>query len=573
VAHQVLQETNMNGETHMIYGKKPWLASYDEGISDEIQIPDISLKQSFINTFNEFPDKAACHYLGETTTFRQLDELSGRFATALNKAGFGKGDVVGICMPNTPQYLITIAGAMRAGCAVSGLAPLLMPDEMEFQLNSCGASVLVILDLLAEPKLLPVADKVEKLQTVLMTGVFDPLASVNEYPTGQPIDGKTVESFYAFLESADNQPPEIELTASDTSFLQYTGGTTGPPKGAELTHGNMVSNIVQCKNWLHIENGKDTWISGFPMFHQAGLFIANFCLFTGSAQVLVPDPRNVAHIIQSFEQYKPTMVGNVPSLYMMLMAEPGFRELDFSSVNTWMSGAAPFPADPLHELESIVGKGKFVEVWGMTETCPMVTMNPAKNPKKIGSVGLPLPGTKLRIVNLEDGETEVALGLEGELICSGPQVMKGYLNKPEESAKALREHDGDIWIHTGDVGRMDEEGYVYIVDRAKDMLIVGGYKVFSSEVEDKLFKHPAIAMCAIIGLPNPDRPDSEIVKLVVQKSEAFQDKADEEVAEEIRAFAKEKLAPYKVPKVYEFIQEIPLTSVGKINKKVMRPTK
>lgn len=557
----------------MIYDKKPWLASYDEGISGEIQIPDISIKQSFINTFTEYPDRAACHYLEETMTFGQLSELSGRFATALNKAGFGKGDTVAICMPNTPQYLIAITGAIRAGCTVSGLAPLLMPDEMSYQLNNCGACVLVILDLLFEPKLLPVAEQVDKLKTVLVTGVFDPLASVSEYPIGSPIEGKSVSSFYPFLESADNQPPEVDFATDDTCYLQYTGGTTGPPKGAELTHGSMVANIFQTQKWLHLGNGKDTWISGFPFFHQAGLFIATFCMSNGSTQVLIPDPRNVEHIIQSFDKYKPSMIGNVPSLYMMLMADPEFKKLDFSSVNIWMSGAAPFPAESLNKLESIVGKGRFVEVWGMTETSPMVTMNPAKNQKKIGSVGLPLPGTKLKIVSLEDGETEVALGLEGELICSGPQIMKGYLNKPEESAQALREYNGDVWMHTGDVGRMDDEGYVYIVDRAKDMLIVGGYKVFSSEVEDKLFQHPAIEMCAIIGLPNAERPDSEIVKLVIQKSAAYQDKPDDEVIEEIRTFAKEKLSPYKVPKVYEFIEEIPLTSVGKINKKSMRSAK
>jgi len=556
----------------MIYDKKPWLASYDDGINGEIQIPDISVKQSFMNTFDTYPDKAAFHYMDETTTFGQLAVLSGRFATALNEAGLGKGDSVAICMPNSPQYLIAIAGAIRAGCAVSGLAPLLMPDEISHQLNSCGASVLVILDLLFEPKLLPIVDQVDKLKTVLVTGVFDPHSSVSEYSGGSPIEGKTVMPFYQFLESAENQPPDIDFTPNDTCYLQYTGGTTGPPKGAELTHGNMVANVFQCKYWLHVENAKDTWISGFPFFHQAGLFIATYCMITGSSQVLIPDPRNVEHIIQSFDKYKPTMVGNVPSLYMMLMANPEFKKLDFSSVRTWMSGAAPFPADSLNKLESIVGKGKFVEVWGMTETSPMVTMNPAKNKKKIGSVGLPLPGTKLKIVSLEDGETEVALGLEGELICSGPQVMKGYLNKPKESAQALRENEGDIWMYTGDVGRMDDEGYIFIVDRAKDMLIVGGYKVFSSEVEDKLFQHPAIGMCAIIGLPNPERPDSEIVKLIIQKSEAYQDKPDDEIAEEIKAFAKEKLAPYKVPKVYEFIDEIPLTSVGKINKKSMRPT-
>lgn len=206
----------------------------------------------------------------------------------------------------------------------------------------------------------------------------------------------------------------------------------------------------------------------------------------------------------------------------------------------------------------------------MTETSPLITVNPGINQKKLGSVGLPLPNTKFRIVDLVDGWTEAPLGEEGELICSGPQVMQGYLNKPEETENALRKHDGEIWMHTGDVGRMDEDGFVYVVDRAKDMIIVGGYKVFSSEVEDKLYQHPAIEMCALIGVPNKERPDSEIVKLVLQKSESYKDVDDEKIREEITAFAKEKLAPYKIPKLFEFVDAIPLTSVGKVNKKALR---
>jgi acyl-CoA synthetase (AMP-forming)/AMP-acid ligase II len=254
----------------------------------------------------------------------------------------------------------------------------------------------------------------------------------------------------------------------------------------------------------------------------------------------------------------------------MLLANEDFRKLDHSRVKYCMSGAAPFPVDAIKDLESVVGEGKMIEVYGMTETSPLITVNPALSPKKIGSVGLPLQNTEFRIVSLEDGVTEMPIGEEGEIICSGPQVMKGYLNRPEESANALREHDGRVWMHTGDVGKMDDDGFVFVVDRAKDMLNVGGYKVFSSEVEDKLYKHDAIDMCAIIGVPNPDRPGSEIVKLVVQKSPAVADKSDDEVKESIMAFAKEKLAPYKVPKIIDFVEAIPLTSVGKVNKKAMR---
>ena len=552
----------------MIYDSKPWLKSYDSGIPENLEIPDTPLKDYLVKSCLEYPERAAANYMGSTMTYNDLLEKSGKLATALNKAGYGKGDVVAVCLPNTPQYMITIVGALRAGCAVSGLAPLLMPDEMAYQLNDCGAKALVILDLLFDAKLAPVADKVPNLKKVLVTGAADPLTG--DYPKGSPISGKQVGSFYELINETPDNPPEVTLEMSDPCFLQYTGGTTGPPKGAVLTHGAMFSNVYQFEKWLHVNHGEEVWVSGFPMFHQAGLYVSTCCMAYGGTQCLIPDPRNTDHIIGEIEKYKPTLLVNVPSLYIMLMANEKFKDLDFSTVKGCMSGAAPFPVDAANQLEGIVGKNKMVEVWGMTETSPLITVNPVKNPAKIGSVGLPLPNTKFRIVDLADGWTEVPMGEEGELICSGPQVMKGYLNKPTETANALRKHEGDLWMHTGDVGRMDDDGFVYVVDRAKDMIIVGGFKVFSSEVEDKLYQHPAIEMCALVGLPNPERPDSEIVKLFVQKSAEYADVPDDKVQEEIAAFAKDKLAPYKAPKKYEFVDAIPLTSVGKVNKKILR---
>ncbi len=554
----------------MSYDTKPWLKSYDPGVAENVEIPDISLMEYLVNSAKEFPDRVAAHYLGSSMTFGELLEKSGRLATALSLKGYGKGDVVAVCLPNTPQYLVTLVGALRAGCAVSGLAPLLMPDEVAYQLNDCGAKVLITLDLLFEGKFLPVADQASKVETVLVTGIFDPLPSVNEYPQGQPIAGKSVTSFYEFLLEAPDQPPEVKLEGTDPCYLEYTGGTTGPPKGAVLSHSNMVANVYQFEMWMKMERGKEVWLSGFPMFHQAGLFVCTCGMAYGGTQILIPDPRNVEHIVGEFQQYNPTFLINVPSLFMILMADENFRKQDFSNVRYCMSGAAPYPVDAMKDLESVVGANKMVEVWGMTETSPLITVNPARNQKKLGSVGLPFPNTKLRIVDLADGWTEVPMGEEGELICSGPQVMQGYLNKPEETDNALRNHEGDLWMHTGDVGRMDEDGFVYVVDRAKDMIIVGGFKVFSSEVEDKLFQHPAIEMCALVGVHNPDRPDSEIVKLVIQKSPAYQDTPEEKIQEEITAYAKEKLAPYKVPKLFEFVEAIPLTSVGKVNKKALR---
>ncbi len=553
-----------------VYDDKPWLKSYDDGVDGEIDIPDISLAKFFVDTASAYPDMAAFHYMGETAAFAELLELSGRFATFLHQRGLGKGDVLAVNLPNTPQYLVAAMGALRAGVAVSGLAPLLMPEEIVYQLNDSKAKILLILDLLFEPKFAPVSESTPDVELVLLTGLNDFSKAVTDYPQGKPLEGKRVASFMKIIEDTDNNPPDISVSSNDDCFIQYTGGTTGPPKGAVLSHSNMVSNICQFEVWMHVERGKELFVSGFPMFHLAGLFVAMCGLCWAATQVLIPDPRNTDHIIAELDKYRPSFLANVPSLFLLLLARDEFRKLDFSNIKNCFSGAAPFPKEAIRDLESVVGEDKTVEVWGMTETSPLITVNPARRPSRVGSVGLPLPNTAVRVVDIDDGETEMPIGREGELICSGPQVMKGYLNRPEETENALREHDGRVWMHTGDVGRMDEEGFFHVVDRAKDMIIVGGYKVFSSEVEDKLYKHPAIAMCALVGLPNPDRPDSEIVKLIVQKSPDYKDMPDNEVQDEIIAFAKENFAPYKVPKIVEFTDAIPVTSVGKVDKKALR---
>jgi acyl-CoA synthetase (AMP-forming)/AMP-acid ligase II len=552
------------------YDDKFWVKSYDPGVPAEVEVPETTLKAWWEAEWARHSDRAAFHYLGGTSTFGDLLDLSARFAKVLADAGLEKGDVVAVNLPNTPQYLVAVAGALRAGCAVSGVAPLLTADEIAYQLNDCGAKVLVTLDMLFADRYVKVADQTPTVELVLVAGVFDFAPGAEEFPSGQPLGGKTVQSFMEAIRGAEPTAPAVDVAAEDPCYLQYTGGTTGPPKGAVLTHRSMLANVVQFEAWLGVNRAQDVFLSGFPMFHQAGLFVATIALCWTATQVLIPDPRNTDHIIGEADKYKPTFLVNVPSLFLMLLAQPGFRSLDWSNLKHCVSGAAPFPVEGIRDLESVVGEGKMVEVYGMTETSPLITVNPAKGQAKIGSVGLPLPSTDFRIVSLGDGETQVPVTEEGEIICSGPQVMKGYLNRPTETANALREHDGKIWMHTGDIGRLDKDGFLFVVDRAKDMLNVGGYKVFSSEVESKMYEHPAIDLCAIVGVPHPDRPGSELVKLVVQKSAAYQDKSDEEVQEEIVALAKEKLAPYKIPKVFEFVAAIPLTSVGKVDKKKLR---
>lgn len=547
--------------------QKFWLKSYDQGVPEEIDPSAVTVIEHLEGYRKSTGDMPALHFMGLTLTHETILSLADRCACALHAAGYGKGDVVAVCMPNMPQYPVTILGAFKAGCTISNVSPLLSPEEMVFQLEDCGAKIIVIADLLF-PKFATIADWAESVKLVLQVGIFDTL----KYdPAAQmpALPGKSLKSFMAFLNEQETRPLPQVLTLDDACFIQYTGGTTGMPKGAVLTHRNLMSNMAQYAAVYPLERGKDCFCSGLPMFHIAGLVVSMLGFYFGIAQILIPDPRNVQHILKESVKYKPNIMVNVPTLYLMLIREPEFRQADWSGLKVCFSGAAPFSPEGIKALEEVVEKGKLSELYGSTETCPLIAFDQKTARKRVGSVGLPIPSTLVKIVDLSDGKTEVPIGDTGEILVSGPQVMKGYHNKPDETALVFHENGGRRWLHMGDVGRMDEDGFLYLVDRTKDMIIVGGYKVFSTEVEKVLYEHPAIELCAVIGEKNPDRPETEQVKLVVQKKQSHKDVPDEILREEILAFAKEKLSPYKVPKVVQFM-EMPLTAVGKINKKALR---
>jgi acyl-CoA synthetase (AMP-forming)/AMP-acid ligase II len=564
------------------YDEKPWVKRYDHEIAPEIEIPKTSLIEQFERVASKVPDKPALRFLGTTLTYSQLMTWGDRFAQALISNGCQAGDVVGINLPNIPQYLIAQMGALKAGCAASGVSPLLTPGEMVHQLTDCKAKVLVTLDAIFEHRLARVADQLPDLKLVVSTGVLEFLPAykrllavlLKKVPTGKvtPLPGKEIIRFRD-IPGYRPERPSIRVQPGDPCLIQYTGGTTGVPKGAILTDGNLTAELTLVTEWLQMNWGEEVILSGFPFFHIAGLALGLGTLFQGHTQVLVPDPRNTKHIVKEMAQHRPTILVNVPSLYMMLLETPGFKDLDFSRLGFCLSAASPFPAESIKALESVVGAGKVVEAYGMTECSALATCNPRRGKKKVGSVGMPLPNTSVRLMDLESGSKQVAVGAEGEIAVSAPQITTGYFGNPQETALTLREHDGVIWLHTGDVARMDEDGYFYIVDRAKDMLNVGGFKVFSREVEEKLYEHPAIEFCAILGLANPKRPGTEVVKLVFQPAQGYRNRDPEVLKEDVLAFARENLAPYKVPKFVEIVDNIPLTAVGKVDKKALRPKK
>jgi len=361
----------------------------------------------------------------------------------------------------------------------------------------------------------------------------------------------------------------VDLAPDDLAYLQYTGGTTGAPKGAMLSHRNAVADVVIWIHWLGWEQkkGQGIGLSGFPFFHIAGLFFNECAVFIGWTQVLIPNPRDTDHICAEFRKYQPHLLVNVPSLYQVLMENPKFKTLDFSKLEVSISGAAPFPEESQHRLEDIIGAGKVLEVYGMTETSPLITANPSRGRKQLGSVGLPLLNTDIRLVDPDTGKIAQP-GAPGEICVKGPQVMVGYYNKPEETRQVF---DANGYLHTGDVAIQDADGYLRIVDRTKDMIIVGGYKVFSAKVEEVICRHPAVHMAALIGIENPQRPGSELVKAYITLKEGYRTGRDTEtLKEEILAFAADKLSPYELPKDLEIRAELPLTAVGKVDKKVLR---
>ncbi len=553
-----------------IYSEKPWLKNYDKNVPPTLKYEEKTFAEKFREVAEKYPDKTALIYLGKRLTYRDLDELSNQLAQYFIKIGLKPNDVVGLHMPNIPAHYISIIAVQKAGCVSTGLSPLLTPNEMEHQLNDSKAKVVMTIDLLFE-KIAEVADKT-KFSTVVVSEIADFLPGIKRFlgkllkkiPTAEikPLTGKTVAKFVDVIQGMPKDLVAVKRTMDDTIFMMYTGGTTGPSKGAVLTQRNYMANRAQTLAWLDI-NADFIALSAFPLFHIAGLAFGGFSLTNGGTQICVPNPRDTHFIINALKAYKPHALVNVPTIIFELMKKPEFKKLDHSNLKWCLTGAAPFPPEYIGELESIIGKGNFIELYGMTETSPVMCVNPRYGKKKPVSIGMPVSDTEFKLIDPETGQP-AKLGEPGEVAMRGPQLMKGYYNRPDETANAIR----DGWMFTGDVARMDEDGYFYIVDRLKDMVIVSGFKVFTKELDDALTKHPDIELAASIGIPDPDRPGSErvgaaiVLKPGIEKSEAEKEK--------IIKYLKENLAPYKVPKVIQFMDQLPLSGVGKILKRELR---
>ncbi|HEY5532626.1 MAG TPA: AMP-binding protein [Candidatus Anoxymicrobiaceae bacterium] len=552
-----------------IYSEKPWLKNYDKNVPPTLEFESKTFAEKFRETAAKYADKPALIYMDKKITFREMDLLSNQLAAYLIKSGLKPDDVIGLHMPNVPAHYIGVIAVQKAGCVSTGLSPLLTAPEMEHQINDSGAKAIISIDLMFE-KIAEVADKTN-VSTVIVTEIADFLPGVKrvlgkllkKIPTGEvtPLPGKNVVRFMDALKGMPSDRVEVKRTMDDMIFLMYTGGTTGPAKGAMLTQKSYMSNRLQTLTYLDLKP-EIVALSAFPLFHIAGLAMGGFTMTNGATQICVPDPRDSHFLIEQLEKYKPNTVINVPTVFFELMKQPEFKALDLSNLYFCLSAAAPFPPENIAELESIIGPN-FIELYGMTETSPVTCCNPRFGKKKASSIGMPLPGTEFKLVDPATGEL-AAPGEPGEIAIRGPQLMDGYFEQPEETANAVR----DGWMFTGDVAKMDEEGYFYIVDRVKDMVNISGFKVFTRELDDVLAKHPDIDLAATLGVPDPDRPGSErVVAAIVLKSGI---KADDAEKAKIIAYMRDNVAPYKVPKTVEFMDELPTSGVGKILKRELK---
>jgi long-chain acyl-CoA synthetase len=527
---------------------KPWLNCYPEHIASEVEIPNKTLPQVLQDSTQQYPDHIALSFYHKKITYRELSMLVGAFASAIQQQGISKGDRVAIMLPNCPQYVISYYGALTAGGVVTQLNPMLVERELQHILKDSGAETIVIYDALY-PRL-----KAIQAETNIKNVIV-----VSLQPTEQSFAPDQV--FDEFLRTGNGKVSYVKIDpAEDVAVLQYTGGTTGRSKGAMLTHRNLVANIVQCIEFFKDDYtfGQESYLTVIPLFHVFGMTACmNFAIYSGSNSIMLPR-FDLEEVLNTIKAEKPTVFPGVPTMYVAITNHPDAEKYGIDSIRLCNSGSAPMPVELLREFEGKTG-ARILEGYGLTEASPVTHCNPMFAKRKPGTVGIGYPSTEYKVVDLAEGTNEVSPGELGELIIRGPQIMKGYWNMPEETANTLR----DGWLFTGDIARMDDEGYVSIVDRKKDMIIAGGFNIYPRDIEEVLYEHPSVQEAVVVGVPDEYR--GETVKAVVVLKAGKE--ADEE---EIIQYCKENMSAYKVPRFVEFRTELPKTNVGKILRRVIK---
>ena len=541
--------------------------SYEPTGPHSIDYPTKPLYEIFKETAERFPDNAAISFMGREFTYRELLALIDAFAAALEGLGIKKGDRVAIHLPNCSQFPIVYYGALAIGAVVVPCNPMYVARELSHQLNNSGSTTIITMTRFYE--LVKEIQPETKLKNIIVTNIKDYFPGmlrflytvVKEKKEGDRV--KIAAGDHSFLDLmkaySGKKPSPVKVAPGDRALLMYTGGSTGVAKGAVLLHSNILANALQVKAWCSdLEEGKEVFLAVLPFFHSYGMTtVMNLPLFSGCKVVM--QPRFVlADVLKTIDKEKPTLFPGVPTMYVAINNAPDLDKHDVKSIRVCISGAAPLPIEVQQQFEKNTG-GKLVEGYGLSEASPVTHANPIYGKSIIGSIGLPIPDTEVKIMDLETGEKELPVGEVGEMCVRGPQVMEGYHEMPEETEHSLR----DGWLYTGDIGKLDEEGYTYIVDRKKDMVIAGGYNIYPRDIEEVLFTHPKIMEAAVAGVVDPYRGETLKAFVVLKEGEQL---TEEEVIE----FCKKNLAAYKVPKLVEFRAELPKTMVGKVLRRVLK---
>ncbi len=547
---------------------KPWVKFYEPGVPETVEIPSHTLHESLTMAAEKFPNNTAIIFFDHKMTYRELDTAATKFAAALQGLDVKKGDRVMIYMPNTPQFVIAFYGILRAGAIVVPTNPQYVPRELAYQATDSGSETIVALTM--NWKTIREARAQTPLKRVILCNIkeyFPPLLKflftvAKEKKEGHRPDVRGEPGMYDFqtlLKQAGNFKP-VDVKQEEVAVLGYTGGTTGVSKGAMLSHRNLVAQAVITLAWfVERQPGKDVFMGALPLFHSFGMTcVLNTGVHEAAAMILVPNPRDLPSVLKAAHKHRPTIFSGVPTMYAAINNYKDLKQFDLTSIKSCTSGAAPLPEQVQKTFERITG-GKLVEGFGLTETCSPTHVNPMSGTRKIGTIGVPLPNTLSKIVDPVTG-ADLPIGQVGEIAINSPQVMLGYWNKPDETAKVML--PGDFFL-TGDLGTMDEEGFFKVVDRKKDMFIVGGFNVYPREIEEVLYQHPKVLEAAAVGIPDIQRGDNVKAYIVLKPGETA-------TAEEILDYCRQNLTRYKVPREVEFRDALPKTLVGKILRRTLR---
>ncbi len=550
------------------YTEKIWLKSYEDDVHATINHQERFLLENLKESTAKYPNNMALSFMGYETTYSQLSTMVDKMAACFLDFGIKKGDSVALLLPNVIPCVAAYYALLKIGAVTVMNNPLYTDRELEHQFNDSNAKILVTLDLLCN-RMIDLRGKTS-IKQIIYTSIGDYLPFPKSLlfllvakKKKLAADVKPASEVYKWKDMIKKYPanaPEATVGWDDVAMYQYTGGTTGVSKGVMLTHANLSKQLQQANAWFpDLKDGVEKTLSALPFFHIFGLTTAmNYTIAKGWGNILVPKPQP-EQLLEAFRKFKPSFAPLVPTMFIGMLSHPDIKKTDLSCIKGCFSGSAPLPVEVIKEFEDISG-GVIVEGFGMTETCPVTHMNPFNPAKrKIGSVGIPVPDTIARIVDIETGTKEMPIGVEGELVIQGPQVMKGYHNRPEATDETIR----NGWLHTGDIAKMDEDGYFFIVDRIKDMIISGGYNVYPRDIEEVLYEHPKVMEACSIGIPHKQRGESVKAFIVLKESETA-------TAEELISFCEQHLAKYKLPTEIEFRDELPKTNVGKILRKDLR---